>query len=163
MSIRENIGRKPALAIAAAAILIGGAVYVITQNGVAGNRKPLEPSGYFSADDGQTTFVAPLAQLPPFDYRGRPAYRAFVYTCDGGATNFVGYLQRYTPAAKERLQRALEYRKSGQSHDPVAAASNDVEVKKPGTRTWLSSADPAATKVMTVTCPNGGVAEPLMP
>jgi hypothetical protein len=163
MSIREAIAKKPALAIAVTVIVIGGAVYLMTQDGLAGGRKPLEPSGYFTADDGQTTFVAPLAQLPPFDYRGKPAYRAFVYTCDSGATNFVGYLQRYTPAARERLQRALENRKSGQSHDPVAAAPNDVEVKKPGTGAWLSMTDPAAAKVTTVTCPGGGVAEPLMP
>src|SRR5688500_13766950 len=52
---------------------------------------------WFTTDDGKTLFTDNARKLPPFDHYGKPAYRAYVYTCDGGKTQFVAFLERYTP------------------------------------------------------------------
>jgi len=163
MSIREALSRKPWLPVVAAVLALGTSGYFITHSGISG-QQTMEANAYFSADDGQSTFVAPMSNLPPFDQGGTTAYRAFVFSCDNGSTRFVGYLQRYTPDARRRIMQKLADRQAGISHDPVTAGPRDTEVKKPGSgNSWVSSADPAAAKIVNVTCRDGGNPLPLLP
>jgi len=163
MSIREAISKRPGIVAAFALLAIGAAGYFATRSDLVRPQR-IEANAFFTTDDGHSTFVAPAAQLPPFDHGGRPAYRACVFTCDGGATTFVGYLQRYTPAAKQRLEQALAERESGTSHMPVSVRAGESEVKRPGQGdSWVSVNDPVGVQIVNVTGPHGEQAQPLSP
>ena len=97
---------------------------------------------YFSDDDGVTQFVDSAEHFVPFDHNGKQAYRAWVFSTDGGKTTFVGYLERYTPQAKERLISELRDFKAGKTHMPPDVRPSDAEVKKPGVgNPWVSRGD----------------------
>lgn len=82
-----------------------------------------------------------------------------VFSCDGGATKFVGYLVRYTPEGKSQLEVAL---KRG-----ILGPPSGQQVKRPGDDTWLDvsttrpTAGPSATDITRVQCP-GGHGRPLL-
>jgi len=65
------------------------------------------PSGklFFTHDDGKTWFAAPADARVPFTHEGKLAYRAHVFSVDGGKTPFVAYLSKYSPIAGETLVR----------------------------------------------------------
>lgn len=113
------------------------------------------PTAYYTVDDGATTFVDSVFRVPPFDRGGRPAVRAQQYSCDGGRTQFVAYLQKLPEPA---VQKLIE---SGRDMALVDAAGVAETVgwlaKRPGDAAWVSSKDdPAAyERVTAVTCPDG--------
>jgi len=126
-----------------------------------------EAQDFYSVDDGATYFTAPVDLVPPFDWKGKQAVRAAVFTCDGGATRFVGYLERYTPAAKKQVETARQRLKAGaKDSGPPTMALGGVEVRKPGKEgAWTSRMTPAAGQILQVKCPGGrsGTPEPVTP
>ncbi len=73
------------------------------------SRGPQIPTqAYYSVDDGQTFFADDINLVPPFEKDGKMAVRAHVFTCDGGKTPFVAYLERYTPEAKGKIEAMKE-------------------------------------------------------
>jgi hypothetical protein len=121
---------------------------------------------FFSDDDGKTFFVDDRAKLPPFDHNGKPAYRARVYTCDGGKTKFVGWLERYTPEAKKIVEGQVKAGAGSTGGGPILLEDQSgVQVKKAGTgeKGWVSNNDPANMRVKEVNCPNGLPAEQVLP
>jgi len=102
MSIREAINGKPIVGLSLAGLLIF-LVFAIVYHYTG---RPSEMSrvgtGYFSDDDGQTFYRDSLYNFPPHDHGGKTAVMAVVFS--DGQENFVGYLQRLTPAAKKELE-----------------------------------------------------------
>src|SRR4051794_7083151 len=99
MGVREwmNEHRGLATGIGAAIVLIAVGAIVAQ---VLANRKAYpsaSPDSYFTVDDGKTFFVASSDNIPPFDYKGKPAVHAYVFQVDG--KKFVGYMERYTTDA----------------------------------------------------------------
>ena len=86
----------------------------------------------------------------------------WMYSCDGGKTKFPGFLERYTPQAKARLESALVDFNSGKSHIPPSASAGDAEVKKPGPgNPWVSRTNyQQAHKITNVQCPDGSGGTP---
>jgi hypothetical protein len=164
MSIRETIQNKKGTAAAVSAVVVVLSIFLISRNFFSGPQT-VTNSVYFTTDDGQTQFSDSMDRLAPFDHGGNPAYRAWVYTTDGGKTKFVAYLERYTPAAKARLESQLADYNSGKTHAPPSVGPADTEVKKPGAgNPWVSRADfQLASKITDVPTPAGGVAEPVLP
>src|SRR4029453_5141280 len=111
-----------------------------------------EPA-FFSVDDGKSWFRDENTKLRPFMKDGKPAYRVYVWTCDGGKTKFVSNLERYTDEAKTAIEQA----KSGRGQvDPGALRTimtNGVEVKRPGAPAWVSRSTPEGTKIAAPRCP----------
>jgi hypothetical protein len=109
------------------------------------------PDAFFSVDDGRTFFVAGGDNYPPFDYQGQTALRAYVFQC--GSTRFVGYLERFTPAAHQAMV------------DNKATSGTLIygrELKKPGAKTWVSSGNQkASAMVADVHCPDGSSNDPV--
>jgi hypothetical protein len=70
---------------------------------------PSENKAFFTVDDGNTWFVDDANNVPPYDYNGKQAVRAIVFSYSGG--QFVGYLEEYPPKI----------------HDELAAATTDAE------------------------------------
>lgn len=101
-------------------------------------RKPLGPvaptRGFFTTDDGKTTFIGDLDHPVPFVHDGLPAVEAGVFTCDGGAHTWVAYLR------------------------------NGDLVKRPGSDKWVSQMGPRGDEILNVKCPDrAGRPEPVWP
>ena len=172
MGIRERLNNhKGATAGAIAAIVLvvlGVSVWQLNGNssGASGARRG---ELYYTTDDGATTFTAPANLLPPFDHGGKPAVRAVMFSADGGKTKFVGYLERYTAAAKQQMEAAdraaKEAAKPGGKMVMSAPSRNlaVMEVKKPGDQTWVDKSSAAGSQMTKVTGPGGGAVEIVTP
>jgi hypothetical protein len=157
LGVRDAIRNHPTAAAIAAIVVALGAVGYTLRSSVQGP-PTASVKAFYTTDEGQTIFIADMNQaIPPFEHNGKPACRVWMYTCDGGKTRFPGYLERFTPEAKKRMEAARQGKATGASPMP-----GDVEVKKPGAgHAWVSRANTAeAAKVTAVTDPRGGNEEP---
>ena len=166
MGIRETVNRHKNATIGAACLLIVAAIAIIALQ-ARGNGKDLPPSEsklFFTSDDGKTWFADKATNVPPFTKDGKEAVRAYVYRASDG-TEFVGYVERYNPLAKQSIERALALPVEQQTEDPYLAAADGLQVKKPGDATWIGATDPRATKVQAVVSPKGAseVVTPVVP
>src|SRR3954447_9005718 len=115
MGIREKVREKPALSGGIALLLVAGAVaYAV---------RAVMPStaymqAYFTTDDGQSLFAASMDLQAPFDHHGKPAVRAWVFSCDGGNTRFIAYLERCTAAGMQRMAKERAAYDAGKTHRP---------------------------------------------
>src|SRR4051812_38658926 len=103
VSVSEAINNHRLITVCGtlAAVIIGAALLIFLPAG-GSNARPTDLA-YFSNDDGATWFADDAKKVAPFDKDGRPAYLAHVFTCDGGKTKFVLYLERYSTAAKKMI------------------------------------------------------------
>jgi hypothetical protein len=158
MGIREQMNEHSRVAVGVAAAVIGFAlVFVISNSDGGTGRQPVRTKGkaWFSDDDGKNWFADQETRIPPIDHNGKPAYRAYVYTCDGGKTKFVAYLTRFTPEGKARLLKAQA---SGEPIDPGPpglSPARGLEIKKPGDARWTKASDRRAMQVQIPVCPEG--------
>ncbi len=170
MGVREAVDRNKPIAIIATVVLLIGGAALIYMNG-HGNSEALAlgARSFFSDDDGKTWFVDSAGKTTPFDHNGKTAYRARVYTSDGGKTQFVGYLERYTPEAAKKIEAAKrgETEPKGRSVLSVVeeVTISGTEIKKPGKgNAWVARSDlQAAPKVLDVKGANNQPAQPVMP
>ena len=109
---------------------------------------------FYSVDDGMTLFVDNDSRVPPFDYHGRQAYRAHVFSCDDGATKWVGYLERCRPESCETMGALLAERAPRAKIAVVLRGAMDF--KKPGEAAWVNELDRGAARVLNVKCPHVG-------
>jgi hypothetical protein len=123
---RQWVNKHPIPVIVAIAALIGLIVLFMRSGG-----QP-EPRLYFTTDDGQTHFEA-KRQAAPFMKDGKEAVEVAMFTCNGG-TPFVGYLRRYPPDAKAKVQAAMDNPKG----TPLPGGA---EVKRPGDKEWVKEFD----------------------
>ena len=157
MGVREKLAANPraAMGIAAAIVVIGLAVIIFPwQAGDSGRAEPRKM--FLTVDDGKTFFVAAAEPLPPFQHEGKTAYRAYVFTCDGGKTTWVGYVERYSEQAKALMKemRKNQAERGGRPNVSTALLEG-IEVSRPGENQWVRQSDAAlAHKVTTVHCPN---------
>ncbi len=114
----------------------------------------------YTVDEGQTAFADSAARLPPFDYKGKTAFRVYYFTCDEGKTRTAAYLERLTPEARAQREAAKTAGKSLGS-----PGLNELEVRKPGANNpWVKRSDfAAASKVMSIPSSNGETPEPVLP
>jgi hypothetical protein len=164
MSIRETIQKQKGIATAVSLLVfLIGSFFIARQ--LFSGPPAISASAYFTTDDGATLFVDSMEHLPPFDHNGKTAYRAWMYTTDEGKTKFLVYLERYTPAAKQRFETELAAYNSGKSHVPPSISPSDAEVKKPGAgNLWVGRSNfTEASKITDVQTPPGTVAEVAIP
>jgi len=164
MGLRESINNHKRTTAGVISVIVLGVVALLawqltaSSSGASGERGQL----YFTTDDGATTFTAPANRLPPFDYNGKQAVQAVMFSSDGGKTKFVGYLERYSAGAKQQMEAAKEASKPGGKMVMSAPNRNatTIEVKKPGDKTWVDKSSAAGVAVMRVTPPGGGAGAP---
>lgn len=110
---------------------------------------------WYTVDDGKSWFQDDAERIPPFEHDGKQAVRVHLFTCDGGKTRFVGYLQKLP---EEVLKK---YRDKGidpsKVDDDELAADSGWLVKRPGDPEWVSSkgGGPKYMAVVSVHCPGG--------
>lgn len=144
------------LMVAFTAILVEWMAGSIGHN--AGSGGPSQ--AYFTDDDGATYFADPVDQSVPFTRNGKTVHRAHVFKCGGKLV--VGYLSRYTQAHIDAIEKLANKQKDPKSGSPTLAdlnmgvmGSRGVEVKVPGGKEWVNSADPAAAPILLFKCPDG--------
>ena len=158
MSLREHLREyKTWTAVGAIGLLVLAVVLIRYQmsDGDADTTTPTPSArAFFTVDEGTTWFVESSKRIPPFDHNGSIAVRAYVFTCDGGKTKFTGYMERYTPKAKQMMEGIIE--SSGEVSTPPPAVIGGVELKKPGAREWVKAVDRTrAAEICSVPCDNG--------
>jgi hypothetical protein len=158
---RSRIARY-SLAIAGATLAIVTSVLLGLHNS-AGKQTAASKGAmaWYTVDDGKTWFADALGRLTPFDHDGRPACRCYLYCCDGGATKFVGYLERYTPESKQKLEDLINANKAPEPDAIEELMKYGVEVAQPGSRTWIKAIDPRAQSIRMPKCPDGSRKQPV--
>jgi hypothetical protein len=156
MSVREAIAKNPTTTTIVTLVVLAGTI-VYCLHGISSASGTASNQAYFTTDDGQSFFVDSMDHLPPFDREGKPAYRVWMYSCDGGVTKFPGYLERLTPQGLARMEPELADYKSGKTRVPPGVGPTDIEVKKPGPgNSWVNRANyQEAQKITVVQCPAG--------
>lgn len=167
MGLRETLNEKPGLVAGAAAGILLVAVLLI---GLQMFRTPdpmRQGTGnqqFYTTDDGATLFADDATKIPPFDHQGAQAVRAKVFTCDGGKTRFIGYLERYTAEALVILRPPPGAEPQGDA--AFMAMESGLEAKRPGDPRWVPMRNaPEFRRITTVTCPDGtpGPLEAVLP
>jgi hypothetical protein len=152
MGVRQWFNDNARLTMLAVGVIVVAAVGIVVMQVMASRPKIRSglPDAYFSGDDGKTFFVANSTSVPPFDHKGKPAVRAYVFEC--GGQRFVGYLERFNAEA----HKAMLNGSATPQHQIYGR-----ELKKPGEANWIKSGDFAAVdKVSEVKCPHGGAHSP---
>jgi hypothetical protein len=159
MGIREDISKRPWVAVSTAVVFIVAALYMSLRGGPP-QHTSYKVNTYFTDDDGATFFAGEGSKLYELQGRAKPAYRATVCTCDGGKTQFVAYISR-TPnelidalrgqqATLDNMVRTVPPSdpRVQKLSDAVTAKSTAVasaiQVKRPGKDSQWLRADEAA-------------------
>lgn len=112
---------------------------------------------YSTNEDGSDWFVDDITKFAPFDHNGKPAYKVYVFTCDGGKTKFVGYLERFSEAGIAKLNKIKADMESGKQPgfgEIDAIYETEIEVKGPNTA-WVRRIDRKSADVLNIRCPDG--------
>lgn len=168
MSLKEKLNQNPKMAAGVVGGLAALAIAIIAFTMLGGNKPGAGAAGaqvFYSNDDGATYFADAdfPTRIPPFTKDGKQAFRAYVYTCDGGKTKFVGALMRYSQVALAKLQQAANTNKFD---DPlifrITEGGEGSEWKVPKTpetaTSWVKQTDPKANAIMNPKCPPGTAA-----
>jgi hypothetical protein len=168
--IREYVNEHPSLAVVsvlAAPVLI----LCIFWHGAAARHSAARAlvQGWYTDDDGKSWYADDKWLIPPFDHNGKTAVRAYVFSYKdaGGEHEFVGYMERYAPLAKQALEQAREELKT--TKEPPQAglyervSATGIELKKPGASAWINVRDPHAAAVRALNCPPGSTVQQVLP
>lgn len=153
MSFRENLNRRPAIVAGAAILAIAVVAFVIVRQVRSLSSGGREESAFYTVDDGKSWFVDDASKVPPFDKNGKAAVLAFVYRCKESGEPFVGYMQRFSEEAKNKLPALLAEAKGSKegfqrNMGAIQSLMGSVEYKKPGDAKWQK-------ETIAVVCPNG--------
>ncbi len=173
MGIRETLNKNPALTTGVTGGIIGIALIYILYSVIfsgGGGSGGTFTQAYYSIDDGKTFYADEIDLVPPLQKDGKEAVRVFVFTCDGGKTKFVAYMERFTPKGKKALEDARAKAKANPNQDMSAEFMameqiqfTEREVKKPGEGKWVKASSNESGAVMSIKCPEGQSDENLEP
>lgn len=157
MGIRETLNQNPGITTGVTAGIIVIALGIIIYQLAGGSGPQIPTKAYYTIDDGATWFEDDINKIPPFEKDGKQAVRVHLFRCGGGKP-FVSHLERYTAAAKEKLEKA---RAAGPDADPGIydeVSMTGIEVKEAGTgdKGWVRQSNyEAAAKITQPQCPDG--------
>jgi hypothetical protein len=162
MSVRETINSYPrsaAALIVIAVLLICIGIFRASRTGIT-SAPPTKV--YFTTDDSSpdaakaALFADSAKNLPPFQKDGKTAYLACVFTCDGGKTTWVGYLERYTPEKLQQIQNSTSAPDQAQSMTKMQSSMRGIQIKRPGDLNWTDCGDIGRSiRITDVRCPDG--------
>ncbi len=156
MGIRETLNENPAIVLRSTMVVTVIALIFIVWYVFPTRQRAIVPREFFTDDDGETWFPDNSSLIAPFDHNGKQAVLAKVFRCHNGQ-KFVGYLEKFSDAAKARIleARTTGHMKAGAGAVEQGIDGGDVLVKKPHAPQWVSSRDPKAIEVETFQCPDG--------
>jgi hypothetical protein len=148
MGARQLINERPGLSAVVGGILCLASASLILLAQRDGSVRPPRQL-FFTTDNGQTFFTDDATRLAPFTHDGREAVQANMFTCDGGRTRFVAYLQKYS----EVYKKAVNNHSHNVSPDVM---KKGMLVKRIDDKNWIPLNSPAARKMMQeIKCPDG--------
>jgi hypothetical protein len=166
MSLREQINEHKKLTTIGLVILIAAAFYMLSFRNHDNTNNVVPSQAFFTFDDGKTWFVDSSRRIPPFEYNGKTAVRAYVFS-KGGSNYFVGYLEQFTPAAKKEMEATVAASIPGPHPPPFSAptlfAVSGRELKRPGDSVWVSASDIARASEICSVRGYGASAMPVQP
>jgi hypothetical protein len=157
MGVREHLNRRPWIALGVALAGIGVVVAWAYLPGRDTSPQAAERGrSFITLDDGKTFTSSDSDESPPFTVDGKTAFRAYVYSCDGGKTKFVGYLERYTSKGKQMVKQIREQQRAhAEPPQLMLQTLHEIEIKRPGDTRWVAQSDTGeAAKIIDVRCPN---------
>ena len=158
MSVRDAISGNPGVGTAAAAGLALIGALAVFLHAPTRSAPVHHDQCFFTTDDGKTWFADRSTNIPPFDKDGKQAVRAYVFRAADG-TEFVDYLERFKPEARQVLEQANSPTPGQKGPDETvvrAAFTDGRQVKRPGDASWTDGGDmQAAAQVRAVKCPDG--------
>ena len=148
-TLREKINKNPGVTISVIVVAAAAALWLAL--GGKGDKGP--STAYFTTDDGKTWFTDSLDRIPPFQKDGKEAVMCTLYHCKEGNHEFVGIMNRFTPAGRAAMEKYQALRKNPPPAKPgqpppiikPAVQLDDVELKHPGEKEWLRATDPRIT------------------
>jgi hypothetical protein len=161
VGIRETLNQNQGITTGVTIGIVVIALIIIIWQLSGGRGYTFPTRAFYTVDDGQTTFVDAIDRIPPFDHQGQEAVRVHMFSCDGGRTRFVGYLERYNPQAKARMEQARAAEGQEMMMDMMydELAMTGVEYRKPGMPAgqWVNHMQhpQIAGEVTSVRCPDG--------
>ena len=145
-SLRERLrsNSRFGYGVAVAVLLTGVELLMMQWVNQFGRPAYSELKVFYSVDDGKTYFPDGEGKLPPFDHPNGLAVRAHVF--NGSSGPFVGYLERFSPEARNIITRVSEAAKTAKPGDKpppelahvVDAQRNGRQVKRPKDANWVS-------------------------
>lgn len=159
MSIREVLNRNPAITALLAVILIGAALYIVYVTNKEPAMPKMQTKSFYSIDDGRTYFEEKMGMRAPFMRDGKEAVKVHLFTCDGGNTQFVGYLEKYSDDFISKYSAPATQTAGGGGFGPAPGTGPEEVfarmVKKPGEGEWRKWASMEGQEVVKLTCPDG--------
>jgi len=151
MSIREMIEKNKRWLAPSVLVLGVAATALSIWNSHRTSALPDSITRAYYTVDGKSYFADDLNKPYPFDHGGQQAYRAYVFSCNGGKP-FVGLIGRQAnwAAAKDG------------SGAGSSANTGAIEVRKPGEEKWLPFNSREVQHVIDSLCP-GGRPEAVLP
>ena len=167
MGLRDAMDKKPMTTVAVVCGIIVLCLCWIVYNFLPDHPAVLDKA-FYSDDDGKTWFVDSKALVPPFDHDGKQAVRVMMFTCGDTKKQFVGYLERYKPEMKQRLDASAAAVAAGKlptvSASEIATSFSATEFKKPGDANWTSGSNlKAKQKLFNGLCPSSNDVDTVVP
>jgi hypothetical protein len=167
VGIREKLNENQKLTTGITIAIIALTLILVLYQVMKGpDDTPKPAKAYYTVDDGATFFADDLDHAPPYDYNGKQALKALVYDC-GDGNRFVVAVQRFNSKAHSKM---MEYysKPQGQRDEGIRLEFDSDrfwERKKPltGDTGWVAASSAAGRQLLSVTCPNGGMAMQVEP
>jgi hypothetical protein len=163
VGIRETLNEKPALTTGLTiGIIVIACAFILYYAFSGGNQDAVLTKQYYTVDEGTTLFEDNPPKVVPFQKDGKDAVQAMVFTCDGGKTRFVAYLERLSDDTRKKIE-SLKPSEGGMAPEAAMILMEGSEVKKPHEGNWVKRNSPEGQKIASVTCPNGGTLQIVVP
>ncbi len=148
MGAREWLNENSAVPMITAAVILIVALVIVLATFGGGEDVNEEPTlGQFFLDlTTNESFVAPPGAAPPIDTPGGSkdaGVRAIYLTCDGCGDRYLGWLERYTPEAKQLYLDTVEQNKTREIQLPTEmvvrqSLPKGLQVRGPDGGKWVA-------------------------
>ena len=152
MGLREKMNENPRVTTGVTiGVVVVALMLIVWQLWPAPAIKPLSQA-YYSNDDGKSYFADDIELVAPFQKDGKEAVRAHVMMCGETGKPFVGWMEKFTPEAKKKLEDL--YKKNGGKRPPERFELEETQrlVKRTEMKAWVRFSYEIADKLQTFPC-----------